>query len=49
MERKCFGNGAMKYELTGDMTALWIGMIVVAAVGLCVVNVYAKKRQKNAF
>ena len=31
---------------TGDMTALWIVMIVVAAVGLCAYNVYFKKQQK---
>lgn len=34
---------------TGDMTALWIGIIVAATVSLCAFNAFAKKRQQNVF
>lgn len=34
---------------TGDMTALWIGIIVVVSVSLCAFNAFTKKREQNVF
>lgn len=34
---------------TGDMTALWIGIIVAVSVSLCAFNAFTKKREQNVF